>query len=51
MFDVIAPGHAFYNVWDGPFFGTGSSKCLGQARVWDRPFKILGISFLLGWAL
>ena len=22
--------------------GTGPSKCLGQARSWDRPFKCLG---------
>ena len=31
--------------------GTGPSEFLGQARSWDRPFKILGTSPLLGHAL
>jgi len=36
---------------DKPALGTGPSKFLGQARSWDRPFKILGTSPLLGQAL
>ena len=28
--------------------GTGPSKCLGLARSWDRPLKMLGTGPLLG---
>jgi hypothetical protein len=44
-------GQALQNSWDRPALGTGPSKFLGQARSWDRPFKILGTSPLLGHAL
>ena len=43
--------HALQNAWDRPHLGTGPSKCLGQARSWDRPFKMLGTGPLLGQAL
>jgi len=42
---------ALHNSWDKPALGTGPSKFLGQARSWDRPFKILGTNPLLGQAL
>ena len=44
-------GQALQNSWDRPALGTGHSKFLGQARSWDRPFKILGTNLLSGQAL
>ena len=35
-------GQALQNAWYRLALGTGPSKCLGQARSWDRPFKCLG---------
>ena len=34
-----------------PALGTCPLKCLGQARSWDMPFKMLGTGPLLGHAL
>ena len=44
-------GHALYNAWDMPAFGTGSSKSFGQGRSWGMPFEILGTDPLVGHAL
>ena len=32
----------FKNAWDRPALGTCPLACLGQARSWGRPFKMLG---------
>ena len=34
-------GQALQHAWDVPALGAGSSKCLGYARSWDRPFNML----------
>ena len=44
-------GQTLQNARDRPALGTGPSKCLGQARSWDRPVKMLGSGPLLGQAL
>ena len=40
-------GFVFENSWDMPAVGAGHSKCLGQARFWDRSFSIIGTCPLL----